>query len=94
MTLMGYQHQQWIHFIIIYFLIVKYQNSILQRMLERVVGQKISSWRLMLLSKRDIDTPVRSSIFELTITSGGVVHDTQITSNGTTYDTFIKSDEE
>lgn len=44
--------------------------------------------------KRDIDTPVRSSIFELTITSGGVVHDTQITSNGTTYDTFIKSDEE
>ena len=43
---------------------------------------------------RDIDTPVRSSIFELTITSGGETHDAQITSNGTTYDTFIKSDEE
>ena len=64
-------------------------------MLERVVGQKISSWPFNVIEqKRDIDTPVRSSIFELTITSGGVVHDTQITSNGTTYDTFIKSDEE
>lgn len=45
--------------------------------------------------KRDIDAPVRSSIFELIITSDGVTYgDCVITSGGIEYDAYFKTSEE